>query len=126
MNFWLWALLIVVAIAIILSVIFAIAEAQFQSEYKNSKWSKIGKNPSPTPPEPSLEYGIPNPEIFCSNCQTKGYVSVKAVTRKKGISGGKASAALLTGGATLVVTGLSRKEQETQMHCKKCNTTWFV
>ena len=44
--------------------------------------------------------------------------------RKKGISGGKVMGARLTGNLSLLVTGLSRKEQATQAHCDHCNSTW--
>jgi hypothetical protein len=44
--------------------------------------------------------------------------------RKKGISGGKVMGGLLTGGISLLATGLSRKEQATQAHCDNCKSTW--
>lgn len=49
---------------------------------------------------------------------------MKAVTRKKGVSGAKATGALMTGGVSLLATGLSRKEGLTQAHCEKCGSTW--
>jgi hypothetical protein len=69
-------------------------------------------------------YGNIYPEIICPHCQKKGYVHVKQVTNKKGVSGGKATAALLTGGISLLATGLSRKEQGSQAHCDNCSMTW--
>jgi|ERR1035437_47848 hypothetical protein len=65
-------------------------------------------------------------EIICLHCQTKGHVRVKQVINKKGVSGGKATAALLTGGISLLATGLSRKENESQLHCDNCGMTWVV
>ena len=44
--------------------------------------------------------------------------------RKMGISGAKATGALLTGGLSLLFTGLSREEEFTQAHCLTCNSTW--
>jgi DNA-directed RNA polymerase subunit RPC12/RpoP len=71
------------------------------------------------------KYGELNPQVVCPHCQTKGMVKTKLVKSKKGISGGKATAAVLTGGASVLATGLSRKEKETQAHCENCNNTWI-
>jgi hypothetical protein len=46
------------------------------------------------------------------------------VSRKAGISGGKATGAILTGGLSLLATGLSRKERLTEAHCDNCGSTW--
>lgn len=62
--------------------------------------------------------------MICPHCQTKGSVSTTDVKRKKGISGAKATGAILTGGISLLATGLSRKEDMTQAHCQNCNCTW--
>jgi hypothetical protein len=72
--------------------------------------------------------GIPdgrlNQAMICPHCQTRGSVYTNAVTQKKGVSGGKATAALLTGGVSLLATGLSRKEHLTQAECANCKNTW--
>ena len=62
----------------------------------------------------ALEHGMINPHFICPHCQTKGSVRSKAVRHKTGISGGKATAALLTLGTSVVATGLSRKENRTK------------
>jgi len=72
----------------------------------------------------TAELGPINPAMICPHCRSKGVVRTKDVERKKGISGGKAAAALLTGGVTLLATGLSRKEAETRAHCTACKCTW--
>ena len=72
----------------------------------------------------SLNLGTVNPMIICPQCQNKGAVRTKSVQHKSGISGGKATAALLTGGVSMLATGLSRKEAVTQAHCDNCNSTW--
>ena len=72
----------------------------------------------------SLKYGIKNAALLCPHCQTKGSVRTKQERRKAGISGGKATAAILTGGISLVATGLARKESVTSAHCDCCETTW--
>ena len=69
-------------------------------------------------------WGNLNDAYICPHCQTKGFVHTKPVTRKKGISGAKATGAVLTGGLSILATGLSRKEGSTQAHCTNCNSTW--
>ena len=83
---------------------------------KNNKWFKRENI--------KKKYGDIFPEVICPHCQTKGNVHVTEVTNKKGISGGKATAALLTGGVSLLATGLSRKESGSQAHCDNCKMTW--
>lgn len=72
-----------------------------------------------------LAHGPLNPALVCPHCQSKGCVRVKAVTQKLGVSGGKATAAILTGGLSLLATGLSRKAKFTQAHCQNCNSSWM-
>lgn len=68
----------------------------------------------------------PNPHLTCPHCQSKGTVVAAHVTRKRGISGGKATGALLTGGASMLAVGLSRKQGFTHMRCQNCGTVWDV
>lgn len=70
------------------------------------------------------QWGELNSQMVCPHCQTKGMVRIKSVSNKKGISGGKATAAILTGGWSILGTGLSRKEKGTQAHCDNCKNTW--
>jgi DNA-directed RNA polymerase subunit M/transcription elongation factor TFIIS len=63
-------------------------------------------------------------QIVCPHCQTRGQVTAYQVKLKKGISGGKATAALLTGGLTMLGTGLSRKEIATEARCSNCGSVW--
>jgi hypothetical protein len=70
------------------------------------------------------KWGATNSEFVCPHCQTKGMVTTKKVERKKGVSGGKAAAAVITGGVSVLATGLSRKERMTQAHCMNCHNTW--
>jgi hypothetical protein len=72
----------------------------------------------------TLLHGPSNPVLICPHCQEKGRVRTKPVTRKKGISGGKATAAIFTAGVSMLATGLSRKENLTQAHCGNCGSTW--
>ena len=66
-----------------------------------------------------------NPSMVCPHCQSRGTVRTKKVKRKRGISGGKATAALFTGGVSLLATGLSRKENVTEARCRKCGNVWY-
>jgi hypothetical protein len=71
------------------------------------------------------KYGITNTAMTCPHCDAVGKIRTKNVKQKKGVSGGKATAAVLTGGLSLLAVGLSRKEGATQAHCDNCNNTWF-
>jgi hypothetical protein len=71
-----------------------------------------------------LDWGPFNRAMICPHCQTKGQVRTKTVVRKKGVSGSKATAALLTGGFSLLFIGLSQEEELTQAHCCDCKNTW--
>lgn len=65
-------------------------------------------------------------KVACPHCNKVGDVTHKAVRVKKGISGSKATAGLFTGGLSLWVTGLSRKEDATEAYCKNCGTRWTI
>jgi len=62
--------------------------------------------------------------MVCPHCQKRGSVITKKIKRKKGISGAKATGAILTLGWSLLAMGLSRKEEETEAHCNACGATW--
>jgi hypothetical protein len=72
----------------------------------------------------TFEWGERNPSMICPHCNERGQIRTKSVKRKKGVSGGKATAAILTAGVSMLATGLSRKEGVTQAHCCNCNNTW--
>ena len=57
-----------------------------------------------------LDPYTPAPKVICPHCQQKGGVKTMRVQVKGNISGGKATGALLTGGLSLFVTGLARKQ----------------
>ena len=62
--------------------------------------------------------------MICPHCNTKGSVTTKQVKRKQGIHGGKATAAVLTCGISMLGTGLSRKQQMTEASCTHCGAVW--
>lgn len=68
----------------------------------------------------------PDPNIVCQHCGTRGVVKVRRVNQRKGISGAKATGAVLTGGLSTAATGLSRKETVTEMTCTKCGVVSHV
>lgn len=72
-----------------------------------------------------IQYGLLNKSMVCPHCQQQGSIRTKVIEQKKGVSGGKATAAVLTGGLSLLAIGLSRKEGATQAHCDNCKNTWF-
>ena len=63
-------------------------------------------------------------QLVCPHCQTKGSVATRRVKLKKGVSGGKAVGALMTGGLSVLATGLSRKEDATEAKCSNCGSLW--
>jgi hypothetical protein len=69
-------------------------------------------------------HGHTNAALICPHCQTRGRVRTRSVQEKKGISGGKATGALLTGGTSVLITGLSRKERLTRAQCENCQSVW--
>ncbi len=83
---------------------------------------KLGGGPPVTLNE--IVYGSANEAIACPHCGAKGGVRTRRVSRKKGLSGGKTAAAILTGGVSILATGLSRREAATAMHCDNCGLDW--
>lgn len=79
---------------------------------------------SPTPSQRSVSPIYGRSQIVCPHCQVRGHVHCETVKSKQGISGGKATGAILTGGVSLFATGLSRKKKVTQAHCSNCQSTW--
>jgi len=63
-------------------------------------------------------------QIICPHCQTKGHVTTADVTVNNGISGGKASVAILTGGVSMLATGLSNRQAMTKATCSNCGSVW--
>lgn len=65
-----------------------------------------------------------NVKLLCPHCNTQGFVKTRQTKKKVGVSGGKATGALLTGGLSLLATGLSRKVNVTECKCDNCHSTW--
>ena len=62
--------------------------------------------------------------MICPHCGERGYVTTKVSKHKVGVSGGKATAAVMTAGLSLFATGLSRKQKLTDAHCSNCGASW--
>jgi len=85
----------------------------------------IAKEPTPTPTQIQQQRTM-NRNMICPHCQMQGFVTTKQVKRKQGIHGGKATAAILTCGISMIGTGLSRKQKMTEAHCNNCGVTWAL
>lgn len=71
-------------------------------------------------------FGPPNPHVICPHCQTTGTVRTATREVKNGISGGKATGAVLTGGLSTVATGLSQKRKVNFARCDNCEVEWTM
>src|SRR5690349_10153285 len=65
-----------------------------------------------------------DPKIVCPQCHQAGRVTTKKVMEKAGIDGAKATAAVLTGGVSVLATGLSASNERTEARCANCNSVW--
>ena len=113
------AVLGVLAVLVIL-----VAVSEIRKQAKMSPEEKVAYLQSLKDMQRGNQYGPFNSALICPHCQSKGAVRTKQVDRKKGVSGGKATAALLTGGVSMLATGLSRKEKWTHALCEKCTSDW--
>ena len=67
-----------------------------------------------------------SPLVICPHCDERGYVETKKSYQKNGISGSKATAAVLTAGLSVLATGLSSKGLVTKAHCHHCGIDWII
>ncbi|HUT09830.1 MAG TPA: hypothetical protein VMY42_04995 [Thermoguttaceae bacterium] len=63
-------------------------------------------------------------EMICPHCQACGRVTTEKVEVKTGIDGTKAAIGVLTGGLSILATGLSLRETKTEATCFNCGSTW--
>jgi hypothetical protein len=121
---WLIVLLVAVfVLAAIVAIISAQAEQQKLAQMSPEEREKYLAEQQDQ--QLTLQWGPLNPSMICPHCQEKGKIRTKQVVQKKGISGAKATAAILTGGLSVLATGLSRKEGFTQAQCGNCKNTWL-
>ena len=71
------------------------------------------------------EKAVRDTRLCCPHCRKYGFVRTEKTTVKRGISGGKTTAALLTGGLSMLYTGLSQEDTMTRVTCSNCGSTWL-
>jgi len=69
-------------------------------------------------------YGVLNDKIKCNYCENVGSVRFRRVQTKKGFSTGKATAAVLTAGISVIATGLAKKGGASKLYCENCKMEW--
>jgi len=69
-------------------------------------------------------YGIVNSKLKCKYCEEVGSVHYRRVYKKTGFSTGKAVAGLITGGTSILATGLAKKEGVAKFYCGNCEMSW--
>jgi hypothetical protein len=78
---------------------------------------------------PSVEepwHAAPRQEgLRCPRCQAIGTVRTKDMEEKARVSRAKAITALRTGGLSVLVVGLARRESRRQARCDACGTLWL-
>jgi len=72
----------------------------------------------------TLAHGALRKDFQCPHCKRTGCVYTREVKVKAGISGGKITGAILTGGLSLLATGLARKDRKTEAYCDNCKVRW--
>lgn len=96
-------------------------DAGYCAKHKTRFIAEPIKRPAPAQKPPSA-----SAQMVCPHCQTKGSVTTKQVKQKQGISGGKATGAVLTAGFSVLATGLSKIGLVTEAHCGNCGVTWHI
>lgn len=103
------------------------AEARGEIPPEPSMPATLSKKAAARPTPPKRSSGSPRAtSIICPHCQTKGGVVTRQVKRKRGISGSKATGAVLTAGLSVLATGLSRKDIVTAASCSNCGVSWDI
>lgn len=119
--------MVFIIIAIVIVVLVFILIAWSDEKQKKYKMSPLELSEYEKKKRDNLEgflHGAIVGSFICPFCQNTNCVRIKRIEKKTGISGGKATGALLTGGVSLLVTGLSKKEKVTEAYCSKCKQTW--
>lgn len=116
-------ILLLLAVLIVLVILLGLI-GEIRKQSRMSQEEKIAYLETLKESQRAMQLGPKNSAMICPHCQTKGTVRTKQVDRKKGVSGGKATAALLTGGVSMLATGLSRKETWTHAKCEQCGSEW--
>ena len=75
---------------------------------------------------PSNKVNAPVGHINCPYCDGQGTVVVRHVKKKKGFSPGKVAGGVVTGGVSLLATGLAKKGEVNALNCTACGMKWEV
>lgn len=124
-----WFLLVLLVALIAWWIVTAIKNARndariMRSGTEEERRAVIAKRKQRAAQNATQVHGPVRSEVVCPHCQVRGKVRCKEIKNKKGISGGKATGAILTGGASMLATGLSRKEAATAAYCENCKSKW--
>jgi hypothetical protein len=119
-----WVSYLVVMLALLIILVIAASYEQSKKIASMTPEELFEYNQATIDSLQTFRLGPLNPKLVCPHCQTIGEIRTRSITQKKGVSGAKATGALLTAGFSILATGLSRKEQCTQAHCCACDSTW--
>lgn len=104
--------------------LYSLFSPEMQKKREEHEAQKAPERALKSPELAVKKYGEINFALICQHCQTKGKVHTKPVDKKTGLSFTKAGFGLLTGGVSILGTGLSKVDTMTQAHCDNCNSTW--
>lgn len=127
-GFGLWVSIVVITFVVL--VIFALLSANLADIEKKQKLAAMGSEELAEYEETERlrlaesKWGKSSVKMICPHCQTTGTIRTMQIDTTTGISGAKATGAILTGGVSMLATGLSQKKQVTQAHCETCSSTW--
>lgn len=93
---------------------------------KSEFWSSFWASPRQIAKQQNAKLNEGADKIVCPHCHEQGHVTIQMLNRKTGISGGKATGAVLTGGLSVAATGLSRKAATRRLTCGNCTMQWDV
>jgi predicted RNA-binding Zn-ribbon protein involved in translation (DUF1610 family) len=94
--------------------------------YYHRQTAHLQQKAAPSEQAPRLGQWSYQVNIVCPHCQVTGQVATRQVRIKQGVSGAKATGAVLTGGLSVLATGLSKKEVVTEAHCYNCRVVWAL
>jgi hypothetical protein len=67
-----------------------------------------------------------NSKLTCPYCKVQGLVGTRQVKVKRSSSGARSTGSFVTGGLSVLTTGLSKRVVVTEAACGKCNSTWYI
>src|SRR5689334_12012349 len=104
-------MIFVIGFLVVVAFMIMLQRAEAKRVAKMPEWQQKAYYEQQRESQARWQHGPRNAAMICPHCQEKGKVHTKQLTQKKGVSGAKATGAILTGGVSLLAPGLSRKEQ---------------